>query len=204
MSGQESVFDAVVIGTGFGGAVASCRLAQAEKRVCILERGRRYGLSDFPRQAARPDNLPYTARWSWAFDHGLWDVKDLQGALAVQAAGYGGGSLVYANVHLRPPKEVFAPTVTERPYANGWPRCYTLEALAPYYEVAAAVLRVRPVPTTLLPPAVATGPLPKVEVMRSVAKALGREGHLFQPPLAINFDTCTMCGECIAGCQIHA
>jgi hypothetical protein len=36
-------------------------------------------------------------------------VKDLQGVLAAQAAGYGGGSLVYANVHLRPPPRIFAP-----------------------------------------------------------------------------------------------
>jgi choline dehydrogenase-like flavoprotein len=204
MSGQESPLDAVVVGTGFGGAVASCRLAQAGKRVCVLERGRRYGLADFPRPATRPDKLPYTARWAWAFDHGLWDVRDLHGALAIQAAGYGGGSLVYANVHLRPPKEVFARPTKGGRYADGWPACYTLETLAPYYDVAAAALRVRPVPTTLLPPAVSTGPLPKVEVMRSAAKALGREGWFFLPPLAIDFDKCTMCGECVAGCQVHA
>ena len=102
----EELFDAVVIGTGFGGAVTACRLAQAGKNVCILERGRRYGRGDFPRPAERADHLPDTARWAWALDHGLFDAKDLQGALAVQAAGYGGGSLIYANVHLRPSPEV--------------------------------------------------------------------------------------------------
>ena len=81
------LYDAVVIGTGFGGAVAACRLAQAGKTICVLERGRRYGLGDFPRPAVRPDHLPHTSRWVWALDHGLWDVKDLQGTLAIQAAG---------------------------------------------------------------------------------------------------------------------
>ena len=42
MPGADEVFDAIVIGTGFGGAVAACRLAQAGKKIYILERGRRY------------------------------------------------------------------------------------------------------------------------------------------------------------------
>jgi choline dehydrogenase-like flavoprotein len=42
----QELFDAVVIGTGFGGAVTACRLAQAQKKICILERGRRYGQND--------------------------------------------------------------------------------------------------------------------------------------------------------------
>jgi cholesterol oxidase len=53
----DTPFDTIVIGTGFGGAVAACRLAQAGKTVCILERGRRYPLGDFPRPA-RPRPVP--------------------------------------------------------------------------------------------------------------------------------------------------
>src|SRR5260370_852676 len=37
---MRSSYDAVVIGSGFGGAVAGCRLAQAGLNVAILERGR--------------------------------------------------------------------------------------------------------------------------------------------------------------------
>jgi choline dehydrogenase-like flavoprotein len=200
----EELFDAVVIGTGFGGAVTACRLAQAGKNVCILERGRRYGRGDFPRPAERADHLPDTARWAWGLDHGLFDAKDLQGALAVQAAGYGGGSLVYANVHLRPPPEVFSPPTRHGPEANGWPACYSRQELDPYYDVVAANLRVRPIPSTPSPSSGLNGPLPKVEAMRSAAKALRREPWFFLPPLAIDFDKCVMCGECIVGCQIHA
>jgi choline dehydrogenase-like flavoprotein len=200
----EELFDAVVIGTGFGGAVTACRLAQAGKNVCILERGRRYGRGDFPRPAERADHLPDTARWAWALDHGLWDVKDLQGALAVQAAGYGGGSLVYANVHLRPLPEVFSPPTKHGREANGWPACYTRQELDPYYNVVAAILGVRPVPATSSSSSRQNGPLPKVEAMRAAAKALGRERWFFLPPLAIDFDKCVMCGECIVGCQVLA
>lgn len=200
----EELFDAVVIGSGFGGAVTACRLAQAGKNVCILERGRRYGRGDFPRPAERADHLPYTARWAWALDHGLWDAKDLQGAVAVQAAGYGGGSLVYANVHLRPPPEVFSPPKEHGLEANGWPACYTRQELDPYYDVVAANLRVLPIPSTPSSASGLNGRLPKVDAMWSAAKALGRERWFFLPPLAIDFDKCVMCGECIVGCQIHA
>jgi cholesterol oxidase len=40
---REEHYDAIVVGSGFGGAVAACRLAQAGVSVAILERGRRYG-----------------------------------------------------------------------------------------------------------------------------------------------------------------
>lgn len=194
----EAPFDAVVIGTGFGGAVAACRLAQAGKKVCILERGRRYPLGDFPRPAKRPDNLPHTARFAWAIDHGLWDVRDLQGVLAVQGAGYGGGSLVYANVHLRPAPKTFATA------PQGWPAIYRDRAeLEPYYDIVAAALRVRPLPAQLGPPS-PVRQLPKVDALRRVATDLGRAQWFFPPPLAIDFSSCIMCAECVAGCQIHA
>lgn len=202
-SATGELFDAIVIGTGFGGAVAACRLAQASKNICILERGRRYGLADFPRPAKRPDNLPHTARFAWAIDYGLWDVRDLQGVLAAQAAGYGGGSLVYANVHLRPPPQVFSPSEDKEP-AKGWPKVYTRQALDPYYDVVAAALRVLPIPATLSPPSPVSGTLPKVDAMRGVAHRLNRDRWFFLPPLAIDFGKCVMCAECVAGCQFHA
>jgi choline dehydrogenase-like flavoprotein len=197
-------FDAIVIGTGFGGAVAACRLAQAGKKICVLERGRRYPLGDFPRPATRPDNLPHVARWAWAIDRGLWDVKDLQGVLAAQAAGYGGGSLIYANVHLRPPPQIFTPSNASREDPEGWPAIYSHRTeLDPYYDIVAAALRVRPLPDPLGAPSPVTR-LPKVEALKQVAQNLGRARSFFMPPLAIDFGACIMCAECVAGCQFHA
>ncbi len=42
-------YDFIVIGSGFGGSVSALRLAQKGYRVAVLEKGRRYRSSDFPK-----------------------------------------------------------------------------------------------------------------------------------------------------------
>ena len=41
-------FDAIIIGSGFGGAVAALRLAEGGYRVLVLERGRRWRREEYP------------------------------------------------------------------------------------------------------------------------------------------------------------
>jgi cholesterol oxidase len=108
-------YDAIVIGTGFGGAVTTLRLSQAGFRVAVIERGRRYPRGAFPRNWRDPRD-----GWLWRHKQGLFDVRSMPGMQAVQSAGYGGGSLIYANVHLRPPSDVFD---------HGWPEGYHRAAL---------------------------------------------------------------------------
>jgi choline dehydrogenase-like flavoprotein len=45
---MKSTYKALVIGTGLGGAVAACRLAQASLHVGVLERGKDYRTTRFP------------------------------------------------------------------------------------------------------------------------------------------------------------
>ena len=91
---NENRFDAVVIGSGFGGAVTSYRLAQAGLSVCVLERGKSYPPGSFPRA---PHEM---ARNFWAPDDrlfGLFDVRSFRGKLwSIVGSGLGGGSLIYA------------------------------------------------------------------------------------------------------------
>jgi len=47
---SENFFDAVIIGSGFGGSVMAYRLAEAGLRVCLLERGKAYPPNSFPRK----------------------------------------------------------------------------------------------------------------------------------------------------------
>ena len=82
-------FDVIVIGSGFGGAITSCRLAEKNQKVLVLERGRRWMPSEFPRAPEDP----------WLYDHnepqkcnGWLDFRFLEGMIVAQGAGVGGGT----------------------------------------------------------------------------------------------------------------
>lgn len=51
--GQEDGYDAVVVGSGYGGSVAACRLSMAGVRVCLVEKGRRWESKDFPTDSSK-------------------------------------------------------------------------------------------------------------------------------------------------------
>jgi len=182
-------FDAIVIGTGFGGAVTTCRLAQAGLRTLVLERGRRYDLASLPDLPKPGQVFPDLRRWLWSDGQGLWDLRDLDGVAVAQSAAYGGGSLVYANVHLRPPREVFD---------DAWPDdCKGRTGIDRYYDLVGHMLDIAPVPE-------AWRGIGKVKVMweafRDTARGVPRDarapdpaprrcedGNVFFPPLAITF-----------------
>jgi len=113
---------ALVIGSGFGGAIAALRLAEADVPVTILERGRRWEIQDdfdtFT-TTQRPD-----ARCAWMHRNPVLPglpPTPLRGAPyvgllqrlagtnidAVCAAAVGGGSLVYSGLMLQPPRAEF-------------------------------------------------------------------------------------------------
>ena len=43
------IYDYIVIGSGFGGSVAALRLAEKGYSVLVIEQGKRYAPSDFPK-----------------------------------------------------------------------------------------------------------------------------------------------------------
>lgn len=197
---MRSSYDAIVIGSGFGGAVAGCRLAQAGLSVAILERGRRYGRGEFPRNWDNP-----AQGWLWAAGGGLFDVRPFGAMTIVQGAGWGGGSLIYANVHLRAPQDVFQ---------SGWPAGYSRAALDPYYDLVAWMLDIAPITASSH-----LGVPPKTQWMKTAAERVGREARLCYPNLAVDFSApgvahrnkfdveqsgCTYCGECDIGCNVLA
>jgi cholesterol oxidase len=144
----KSSYETVVIGSGFGGAVLACRTAKRwPGEVLVIERGKRYPMGAFPRSPrgmaenfwnlaseARPRPAHVSAQGDL---HGLFDIRNYRHLDAVLCAGFGGGSLIYANVFLEPPEQVFE---------QGWPRGFSRATLAPYYEVAKSVLGARPIP----------------------------------------------------------
>jgi cholesterol oxidase len=205
---MKANYDAIVIGTGFGGAVAACRLAQAKMSVGVLERGRRYDTNKFPRDWNNPAN-----GWLWQVDQGLFDLKHFSQMMVIEGAGLGGGSLIYANVHLRAPQEVFN---------RGWPAGYSRAALDPYYNLVAYMLDINPITASKHFAATLPGSAglpPKTLLMKKMADAMGRSAQFCYPNIAVDFNEpdvphlnkfdieqrgCTYCGECDIGCNVHA
>ncbi len=200
--------EVVIVGSGFGGAVAACRLAAAGREVLVLERGRRWEPEDYPRKLGDP----------WRYDHrrphrrnGWFDLRFLDNDMVVvTGAGVGGGSLVYANVCVDAPPEVFD---------TGWPAQVGADELEPYFERVAEMLRPNRIPAAQEPE--------RVRLMREAAVAMGAAPRFTTLDLAVTFradadlataqrpryrlnehgklqGTCTHCGQCDVGCKTQA
>src|SRR5438270_6863932 len=129
---RKSKYDFVVIGSGYGGAIAAARLASAnlnpKPSVCILERGKEWQPGEFPETldaviaASRSDLNPL----------GLYELLTHPEISVIKGSGLGGTSLINANVAIRPDREVFE--------QFHWPASLTYEALEPFYDSACDVL----------------------------------------------------------------
>jgi choline dehydrogenase-like flavoprotein len=105
MVGRPFDFERIVIGSGFGGAVAALRLSEQGYRVCVLEQGRRWEAGGFP--ASNWNLLKYL--WQPALGlRGFVGTTITRRMIAVHGNGVGGGSLVYANALPVPDEAVFA------------------------------------------------------------------------------------------------
>ncbi|MBK7627333.1 MAG: GMC family oxidoreductase [Bacteroidales bacterium] len=97
-------YDYIVIGSGFGGSVASLRLAEKGYSVLTIEQGKRFNPEDFPKSNW---NL---AKYLWVPAlrfFGFQKLSFYSTASILSGTGVGGGSLVYANTLYIPPDEFF-------------------------------------------------------------------------------------------------
>ena len=187
-------FDAIVIGSGFGGAITACRLAQAGHAVCLLEKGGRWPTTAFPRSPgdvgqsafARP-GAPWPGR-------GFIEYLTFRNMDVVQGTGVGGGSLHYFNVHIRPPADILD--------GPAWPASLSLRKLRPYYRLAADMLG-----ANKLDQARAHELPPRTRAFEDAVDGLGlKPGRV---PLCVHLDggaaqTCVHCGNCLLGCHLGA
>jgi len=207
-------FDVIVIGSGFGGSVMTCRLVEKAYKICLLERGRQWNKQEFPR---RIDEIKKDFFWDPKDNqYGLMEMRDYPGSdmTSITASGLGGGSLIYANVLLRMPEDFF----------KGWPLGLTRKSLDPYYDKVEKTMQASPYPFETDPYYRDT---PKTQALKDAANlmtkpsAAKKKPEFILPPLAINFrgvfpaeqtknlhgavqSRCNKCGECDIGCNIHA
>lgn len=124
------IYDYIVIGSGFGGSVASLRLAEKGYTVLTLEQGKRYNPEDFPKTNW---NLP---KYLWVpvlRFFGFQKLSFYSTASILSGTGVGGGSLVYANTLYIPPDDFFNNLSWHR--FGDWKKI-----LEPFYDKASFML----------------------------------------------------------------
>ena len=198
----RGAYGVVVVGSGYGGAIAASRLARAGADVCVLERGRELRPGEFPDtrlEAARELQL-HTADGHYGSRTGLFDFWRNREMNVLVGCGLGGTSLINANVSLRADPRVFA---DER-----WPRALRADTggLEAGYRRAEEMLRPVPYPERLPTPR-------KLRALEASAASVG--GRFYRPPINVTFadgpnpvgveqHACTACGDCVSGCNVGA
>lgn len=136
-------FDAVIIGSGFGGSVMAYRLAEAGLRVCLLERGRAYPPFSFPRAPFKVRNNFWDPSEGL---YGMYNVWSFKGSGALVSSGLGGGSLIYANVIIRKDEKWFKEDLSDGGYED-W--LVTRKDLEPHYDRVDQMMNVQKYPVQL-------------------------------------------------------
>jgi cholesterol oxidase len=112
--------NAIIIGSGFGGAVTALRLAEAGIESTIIEKGKRWPIT--PDGNTFSPNIYPDGRSTWLCNFtvvhigpplpinrytGVLEGHFYQGFRVLSGACYGGGSIVYGGLHVKPPKHLF-------------------------------------------------------------------------------------------------
>jgi choline dehydrogenase-like flavoprotein/pimeloyl-ACP methyl ester carboxylesterase len=207
---QTALFDIVVIGSGYGGAVAAAGLAGLQQHgkplsLCVLERGREFTPGAFPASMTEAPtemrfSLPGHDMAAGTLD-GLYDFRLGADLNVVLGNGLGGGSLINAGVMQRPKPDVFD---------SNWPKALRGgSALEKYLREAEELLGARHngVENTLE----AHADCGEVAKFRSIQE-LGKEKFRSAPvtiamqkgiktSAGVSLEACTLCGDCASGCN---
>jgi cholesterol oxidase len=195
-------YDVVVVGSGYGGAIAAARFARAGRTVCVLERGRELQVGDYPSSAIgaiRQLQVHHGDRRLGSAT-GLFDLHAGHDLSVMVGCGLGGTSLINAGVALRPPDWVYD---DER-----WPGALRGATrgpaeLDPYFSEAERMLGSTPYPSDW--------PVPtKLAALHDAARGVGTEAR--RPRINVTFHdgpnaagieqtACVLCGDCVTGCN---
>ncbi|MFJ7905573.1 GMC family oxidoreductase N-terminal domain-containing protein [Kitasatospora sp. NPDC096204] len=180
MTSTEST-DVLIVGSGFGGAIAAYHLAAGGAKVTILERGPWLKADDFDH------DFLLGSSYTRIFDFVVGDGMSLLGGNCV-----GGGSVVYFAAMPRAPRFVF-----ERRGSIGrrmWPAAIDRDVLDPWYDRVAEAL---PITQQDWNDVTYSGGL--------FAAACEHAGRTANPvPAAIDRAKCTNCNWMMSGCRFDA
>ena len=173
--------DVLIVGSGFGGAIAAYHLAAGGAKVTVLERGPWLEADDFEH------DFLLGSSYTRIFDFVVGDGMSLLGGNCV-----GGGSVVYFAAMPRAPRFVF-----DRTGSIGrrmWPGAIDRDSLDPWYERVEEAL---PITQQNWDDVTYAGGL--------FAAACAHAGHSANPvPAAVDRARCTNCNWMMAGCKFDA
>jgi cholesterol oxidase len=194
-------YDWIVVGSGFGGAVSALRLSEKGYRVAVIEQGRRFQDHELPDGSLDLRDFLWAPR---SGARGILRVVPYKDVTVLTGTGVGGGSLVYFNVSLRPPRRFY--------HDPQWGELDDWESvLAPHYAMAEQMLGVATVPfddpadSALIEVAKEMGkPHGKV----NTAVFYGEPGVTVEDPYFGGEGPprrgCIRCGKCVLGCRYNA
>ncbi len=190
----------IVIGSGYGGSIASSRLARAGKGVTVLERGREIHPGEFPyEEETALRNLQTSPLGASISDpRNLYWLHLGNNMNVLSGCGLGGTSLINANVSLEPD-----PAILEDPC---WPEALRADraSLATGFRRAREMLQPEQYPSSY-------PRLNKVDALRQA----GAGQSFMMVPVNVRFqgglnavgveqEPCTCCGDCVSGCNVGA
>lgn len=193
-------YDFVIIGSGFGGSVAACRLSEKGYSVAVIEQGARYEPKDFAKTSWDVKKFLWAPMLGL---HGIFKLTAFRHVLALSGSGVGGGSLVYANTTLVPAESIWQ----DSQWANLQPWQQVMPA---HYAAAKKMLGVTRNPymgtaDKVLQQAANEHGIGDSFYATDVAVYFGEKGQLADDPY---FDGqgpkrsgCTLCGACMVGCR---
>ncbi len=156
----QAHYSAVVIGSGYGGAIAAARIARAGRDVCVLERGKELHPGEYPNSAlsAAREIQVHTAKADHGSPVGLFDFQVGPDVTVLTGCGLGGTSLINASVALEPSDAIFAD--------DRWPAPLRQrpEVLRPFMSAAREMLGSNPYPQSW-------PELPKLQALEQAAAA---------------------------------
>jgi cholesterol oxidase len=193
-------FDYLVVGSGFGGAVSACRLAEKGYSVGVIEMGKRWNAADFPKTTWR------VRRWIWRPGlklFGFYNMRPFRHVMILCGNAVGGGSITYANTMLVPPESVWG--------EGAWKGLAAWEREMPaHYAEARRMLGVTE--NKILGDA--------DHALKQIAEAQGVGDSFYKTDVAVYFgggppdpyfggegpprNACVGCGGCMVGCRFNA
>ncbi len=203
----ELHYDVVIVGSGYGGAIAASRFARAGKKVCVLERGKEFQAGDFPNSifSALPEiQVDYPAggeKTRQGSRIGLFDFRCNKDVNVFVGCGLGGTSLINANVAMRADKSTFN--------SFAWPEEFRNDVdglLQESYQHAEDMLK----------PEVYPDQFPALSKFKALARSSSvTDSECEKLPINVNFSSgenhvgihqnaCVLCGDCITGCNFGA